>query len=94
MPFLSNPSVISPRPQPFTTRSQRKEAALTKLHRKDHKLHEQFLLVYPKWGKLPDFPGKGWAQHLPVGMFNNFPFPLFLDHVSHMSSSPLALQWG
>ena len=92
MLFLSYLNVISSWPQPFTTRSQRKEAALAELHGKGHELQEKFLLAYPKWGKLPDFPEKGWAQHLPVGMFNSFPFPLFLDHVSHMPSSPLALR--
>lgn len=73
----------------LTTRSRRKEAALAELHGKGCELQEKFLLAYPKWGMLPDFPQKGWAQHLPVGMFSSFPFPLFLDHIPTCPVLPL-----
>lgn len=75
-----------------STISQLKEAAVAELPGKDHE--PQFLLACPKRGKLPDFPEKGWAQHLPVGTLDSFPFPLALDHAAHTPSSPLALWWG
>lgn len=74
----------------LTTRSQCQESALAELHGKDHEQKKKFPHVYENGGSCL----VSQAQHRPVEMFSCFLFPLCLDPISNMPSSPCALWWG